>query len=115
VRAMAVTPAAAPAGTTTSDGVPQVSAVLGSGGSPSGSPATAIEEIDSGVQPATATPVQMLTSNRQLPSAAPSRSHAGSPSVQTTPFTPSVASTPPNATRQSLSARPPPRTKAWST
>src|SRR5439155_15620612 len=103
---------AAPTGTITCIGAPQAPGRLGSGGRSSGSPATAIEEIDSGVQPATATPVQRLTSNRQLPSAAPSRSHAGSPSVQTTPVAPSVASTPPNATRQSLSGRPPPSTKA---
>src|SRR5207245_7967516 len=113
-RAIAVTPPAPATGTATSDGAPHAPALLGSAGGASGNPATPIDSITLGVQPSTGTPVQRLGMKRQLPSVMPSMSHVGSPSVQTTPLSPSVASTPSKATRQSLSAFPPPRTKASS-
>src|SRR5262245_54837641 len=94
------------------DLAPQALPSLGSGGRASATPATSIVSISTGSQPSSGMPVQSETANVHVPSATASMSQAGSPSVQTTPLAPFVASTPPYPRRQSLSAFPPPRTKA---
>jgi hypothetical protein len=106
--AIIVAPAASPTSTVTTSGAPQRRGSPFAGGGSKGSPATDTDEMSRGVQSDEARLAHARMTKRQLLSAAPSVSQAGSPSVQRTSLSPSVAETPSKPIVQSVSARPPP-------